>query len=71
MKDNDKALAAFKKASQLEPDNVNYLETLAQMYLQSQDLKSATETFEQLSKAEPDREDILGMLVELYSNDES
>ena len=71
MKDNDKALAAFKKASQLEPDNVNYLETLAQMYLQSQDLKSATETFEQLSKAEPDREDILGMLVELYSNDDS
>lgn len=71
MKDNNKALAAFKKASQLEPDNVNYLETLAQMYLQSQDLKSATETFEQLSKAEPDREDILGMLVELYSNDDS
>lgn len=71
MKDSDKALSAFKKASQLEPDNVNYLETLAQMYLQSQDLKSATETFEQLSKAEPDREDILGMLVELYSNDES
>ena len=71
MKDSDKALAAFKKASQLEPDNVNYLETLAQMYLQSQDLKSATETFEQLSKAEPDREDILGMLVELYSNDDS
>ena len=71
MKDSDKALSAFKKASQLEPDNVNYLETLAQMYLQSQDLKSAIETFEQLSKAEPDREDILGMLVELYSNDES
>ena len=71
MKDSDKALSAFKKASQLEPDNVNYLETLAQMYLQSQDLKSATETFEQLSKAEPDREDILGMLVELYSNDDS
>ena len=39
MKDNDKALAAFKKASLLEPDNVNYLETLAQMYLQSQDLE--------------------------------
>ena len=71
MKDSDKALSAFKKASQLEPENVNYLETLAQMYLQSQDLKSAIETFEQLSKAEPDREDILGMLVELYSNDES
>ena len=71
MKDNDKALAAFKKASQLEPDNVNYLETLAQMYLQSQDLKSATETFEQLSKAEPDREDIPGRLAELYSNDDS
>ena len=69
MKDNDKALAAFKKASLLEPDNVNYLETLAQMYLQSQDLKSATETFERLSKAEPDREDVLGMLVQLYSND--
>ena len=31
MKDSDKALSAFKKASQLEPDNVNYLETLAQM----------------------------------------
>ena len=69
MKDNDKALAAFKKASLLEPDNVNYLETLAQMYLQSQDLESATETFERLSKAEPDREDVLGMLVQLYSND--
>ena len=71
MKDNDKALAAFKKASLLEPDNVNYLETLAQMYLQSQDLKSATETFERLSKAEPDREDVLGMLVQLYSNDKN
>ena len=70
MKENDKALAAFKKASLLEPDNVNYLETLAQMYLQSQDLKSATETFEKLSKAEPEREDVLGMLVQLYSEDE-
>ena len=71
MKDNDKALEAFKKASLLEPDNVNYLETLAQMYLQSQDLESATETFERLSKAEPDREDVLGMLVQLYSNDKN
>ena len=71
MKDNDNALAAFKKASLLEPDNVNYLETLAQMYLQSQDLESATETFERLSKAEPDREDVLGMLVQLYSNDKN
>ena len=71
LKDNDKALAAFKKASLLEPDNVNYLETLAQMYLQSQDLESATETFERLSKAEPDREDVLGMLVQLYSNDKN
>ena len=71
MKDNDKALAAFKKASLLEPDNVNYLETLAQMYLQSQDLESATETFERLSKSEPDREDVLGMLVQLYSNDKN
>ena len=71
MKDNDKALAAFKKASLLEPDNVNYLDTLAQVYLQSQDLKSATETFERLSKAEPDREDVLGMLVQLYSNDKN
>ena len=71
MKDNDKALAAFKKASLLEPDNVNYLETLDQMYLQSQDLESATETFERLSKAEPDREDVLGMLVQLYSNDKN
>ena len=71
MKDNDKALAAFKKASLLEPDNVNYLETLAQMYLQSQDLESATDTFERLSKAEPDREDVLGMLVQLYSNDKN
>ena len=71
MKDNDKALAAFKKASLLEPDNVNYLETLAQMYLQSQDLEAATETFERLSKAEPDREDVLGMLVQLYSNDKN
>ena len=69
MKLNDKALEAFKKASQLEPDNVNYLETLAQMYLQSQDLKSATETFEKLSKAEPEREDVLGILVQLYSED--
>ena len=71
MKDNDKALAAFKKASLLEPDNVNYLETLAQIYLQRQDLESATETFELLSKAEPDREDVLGMLVQLYSNDKN
>lgn len=69
MKQNDKALDAFKKASQLEPDNVNYLETLAQMYLQSQNLEAATETFERLAKAEPGREDILGMLVQLYSRD--
>ncbi len=66
MKQKETAMAYFKKASQLEPDNDIYLETLANAYISQRQYKEGTEALERLYEKQPDREDALGMLIQLY-----
>ncbi len=66
MKQKETALAYFKKASQLEPDNDIYLETLANAYISQRKYKEGTETLQRFYEKRPDRDDALGMLIQLY-----
>ena len=66
LKDKDASLRYAQKATELEPDNVTYLETLASAYLQQHMFAEAAETLERLYDNSRDREDVLGMLVQLY-----
>ena len=42
LKQNDQSVACIKKAAMLDPDNVTYMETLAQIYIRQQDFLSET-----------------------------
>ncbi len=66
MKQKDTAMTYFKKASQLEPDNDIYLETLANAYISQRQYKEGTEALQRLYDKHPEREDALGMLIQLY-----
>ena len=66
LKQKDKAIAYFQKASVLEPDNDTYLETLANVYVSQRQYKEATDVLQRLYDKNPEREEVLGMLVQLY-----
>ena len=66
LKQKDVSLRYSKKAVQLEPDNVTYLETLANNHLSLRQYKEATVVLEQLYDKSRDRDDILAVLVQLY-----
>ena len=66
LKQKDKAIAYFQKASVLEPDNNTYLETLANVYVSQRQYKEATDVLQRLYDKNPEREEVLGMLVQLY-----
>jgi len=66
LKQKDKAQAYSLKASQLEPDNVAYLETLAGTYINQRQFAEAADVLERLYEHHHDRDDVLGMLVQLY-----
>lgn len=66
LKQKDTALRCSKKATELEPDNETYLETLANNYLSQRKYPEAIETLERLSQKNHMREDILGVLIQLY-----
>lgn len=70
LRDKDKAMACFKRAAELSPDNTTYLETLAQSYISNSDYAGATATLEKLVKMDGSREDVLETLVNLYQQDE-
>ena len=66
LKQKDKAIAYFQKASVLEPVNDTYLETLANVYVSQRQYKEATDVLQRLYDKNPEREEVLGMLVQLY-----
>jgi tetratricopeptide (TPR) repeat protein len=66
LKQKDKAIVYFQKASVLEPDNDTYLETLANVYVSHRQYKEATDVLQRLYDKNPEREEVLGMLVQLY-----
>jgi len=66
LKQKDKWLSYTKKAAELEPGNLTYLETLARIYINQRQYAEGTAVLEQLYAKSRDREDVLGMLVQLY-----
>lgn len=59
-------LARITRASELAPDNTEFVERLAQTYLYSNDIESATKVYERLVARVPDRTDILELLTRIY-----
>ena len=66
LKNKDKALAYSEKAAQLEPDNVTYLETLANTYIGRRQYDKAIDAMEHIFSKNSEREDVLSLLVQLY-----
>ena len=66
MNNADKALDYFLKASQLEPDNATYMETLAQAYIGKNQFGEAIKVVEQLYELDKSRQELLDMLYKLH-----
>jgi tetratricopeptide (TPR) repeat protein len=66
MKQPDLTLAYFKKASQLEPNNTDYMETLAQAYISKEQYADAVTVVERLYERDKSRQDLLEMLYKLH-----
>ena len=66
LKQKDTALRYSQKAAELEPDNVDCLETLANAYLTQRKYPEAIPVLERLYEKSRDRDDVLGLLIQLY-----
>ena len=66
LKQKDTALQYAKRATQLEPDNATYLESLADVYLRQRQYDEAIPVLEHLYDLSHDRDDLLAMLTQLY-----
>jgi tetratricopeptide (TPR) repeat protein len=66
MKQDDRALASFRRAAELQPGTPTYLETLAQSYIQHNRYGDAIGVVEQLYEADKSRQELLQTLYRLY-----
>lgn len=66
LKGDSVALADIKKATELAPNNDDYLERLATGYLKVGQSDEAINAYEKLAANSPERSDILGILMQLY-----
>ena len=66
MGDKERELAYCKKAHQLEPRNITYMERLASSYLDNEQPKEAIPVLEQLYDIDHGREELLEALLQLY-----
>jgi len=66
LKLKDKALDYSRRAAGLDPDNVMFLEMLANICMDRQLWDEAIETLEKLFDKDREREDVLSVLVQLY-----
>lgn len=66
LKNQDRALACFEKAADLNPENATYMETLAEMYISREQYAKATEVVASLYDKHKDRDDLLELLYRLY-----
>ena len=57
----------MRRAAELQPDNDNYLENVAETYIDQRDYDRAIEAYEQLYAHHRDRSDVLELLVRLYN----
>ena len=56
----------MRRAAELQPDNDNYLENVAETYIEQREYDQAIEAYEQLYTHHRDRSDVLEILVRLY-----
>ncbi len=66
LKQKDSVLAYSRKAVDLEPSNLTYLETLANIYINQRQYVEGIHVLERLYAENRDRDDVLGILVQLY-----
>ena len=66
LKDQEKSQAFIQKAAAIAPENLTYMETLAQIYISQQDYAAAIPVIEGIYERNKDREDMLEMLFQLY-----
>ncbi|SEM73483.1 Tetratricopeptide repeat-containing protein [Prevotella sp. ne3005] len=66
LKNTEKSVDCFKKAAALQPDNVTYMETLAQIYIRQQDFAQAIPVVEKIYERDKERLDLLEILFQLY-----
>ena len=66
MKQQDSALCCFRRAYELEPGNMTYMETLAQAYIQGSNYADAIEVVEEMYASDKSRQELLEMLYSLY-----
>ena len=71
MQQDSMAMDCYKRAADLEPANPDYLERLAQVYINEGRLHEATAVYEQLYEGNKNRTDVLSMLMRLYSNEKN
>lgn len=60
------AIESMRRAAELQPDNDNYLENVAETYIHQREYDRAIEAYEQLYAHHRDRSDVLEILVRLY-----
>ena len=63
-------LQLLRRASELDPANPYYKESLASYYLEHLDAGNALQTLEDLSRMQPNRVELLSQLVKLYNADQ-
>ncbi len=66
LKGDSAAFTDIKKAADINPDNNAYLERLATGFIETNNLKEASEAYEKLYKNSPERSEILDILTQLY-----
>ena len=66
MKMQDSATYCFRKAYELQPDNMTYMETLAQSYIDRDSYADAITVVEKMYAADKSRQELLEMLYRLY-----
>ena len=66
LKQPEESMACVKKAAELDPDNMTYMETLAQAYISRQDFASAIPVIEGIYERDKGQEEMLEMLFQLY-----
>jgi len=66
MKEQDRALQCLKRADELEPGNLTYMETLMHAYIGKQQFAEAADIVERIYQKDKSRLDMLEMLSRLY-----
>lgn len=71
LKDKARALSSLEKAAALEPDNYNFIETLAQHYIAAGQYDEAIKAYERLSQIDHSNEEVVYVLANLYTETEA